>query len=91
MNRECAGTITSTGIRAVVASSSIGRREPHVALRGVTRIPYQPFSRVRTAMLGPQQGHVLPEPRRDSAHPTRSASTLAGIPGCSKGNARTRP
>ena len=66
MNRECAATITSTGNNAVVPSSS-GirlRREPQVALRRVTRRPHQPISRIRTAMLRSQTGHVLTEPRR---------------------------
>ena len=38
------------------------RREPQIALRRVTRLPDQPVSRVRRAIVRPQRAHVVPEP-----------------------------
>ena len=93
MNRECAGTITSTGNNAVVPSSS-GIRfggNHKIALRRVARRPHQPIRRIRAALLRTQPGaRSHGTTTVDPDQPTRSASTVAGISGNSASNARTR-
>ena len=93
MNRECAAVITSTGNNVVVPSSSgiFLRREPQVALRRITRPP-RSAGRPDQAGDAPDaaggtlsRNHVI-----DPVQPTRSASTVAGMSGCSASIARTR-
>ena len=52
-----------------VLERNLLRREPQIALRSITRIPRQPISWVRAALLRTQTRHVLTEPRRRTRPP----------------------
>ena len=92
MNRECAATITSTGNNAVVPSSSGirlgGNHRSHCAASPAAQLNRSAGSQRRCSGRRRRtlsRNHVI-EPDQ----PTLSASTVAGISGCSSSNARTR-
>ena len=92
MNRECAGTITSTGNTAVVPSSSGicfgGNHRSHWAASPGAHTSRSAGSGHRCS--GRNRATFSRNHDGDPVQPTRSASTVAGISGNSDNNARTR-
>ena len=92
MNRECAGTITSTGNNAVVPSSSGirfgGNHKSHCAASPGAHTSRSAGSGRRCS--GRNRATFSRNHDSDPDQPTRSASTVAGISGNSASNARTR-
>ena len=92
MNRECAAVITSTGSSAVLPSSSGiragGNHRSHCAASPGSQVSRSAGSGRRCSGRSRRtlsRNHVI-----DPSQPTRSASTVAGISGCSSSSARTR-
>src|SRR4051812_42432104 len=92
MNRECAGTITNTGNKAVVPFSSGirfgGNHKSHCAASPADHDNLSAGSGRRCS--GRRRRTLSRNQVIDPDHPTRSAITVAGISGCSTNNARTR-
>ena len=92
MNRECAGTITSTGNNAVVPSSSGirfgGNHKSHWAASPGAHTSRSAGSGRRCS--GRSRATFSRNHDGDPDQPTRSASTVAGISGNSASIARTR-
>jgi hypothetical protein len=92
VNRECAATITNTGNNAVAPFSSGirlgGNHRSHCAASPAAHTNRSAGSGRRCSGRNRRtlsRNHVI-----DPDQPTRSASTVAGISGCSSNNARTR-
>jgi hypothetical protein len=91
MNRECAAVITSTGNNLVVPSSSGifrgGNHRSHCAASPGAQVSRSAGSIGRCS--GRSRFTLSLNHRIEPVHPTRSASTVAGMSGTSSSSART--
>ena len=92
MNRECAAVITSTGNSLVVPSSSGilrgGNHKSHCAASPGAQVSRSAGSIGRCS--GRSRFTLSLNHRIEPVHPTRSASTVAGMSGVCSNSARTR-